>query len=73
MHGRHWPKRLVLSSAVTGKAALSNFLKSKVACTELWEVWSTAEVAVGNPARKSAAVGPPVVGSEASRLPSAVC
>lgn len=61
MHSRHWPKTLVLSSAVTGKASLSNLLKSRVTCTEIWEVWSTAKVAVGNPARKSAAVGPPVV------------
>lgn len=51
MYSRHWPERLVLSSAVTRKASQSKFLKSRVTCTEIWEVWSTAEVAVGNPAR----------------------
>lgn len=61
MHSRHWSEGLVLSSAVTGKASLSNLWKSTVTCTEIREVWSTAEVAVGNPARKSASVGPSVV------------
>lgn len=43
-----------------GKASQSKLLKSRVTCTEVWEVWRTVEVDVGNPARKLVAVGPPV-------------
>lgn len=51
----HWLERLVLSSAVTGRASLTKLVKGKVTCTETWEVWSTAGVT-----SKAAAVGPPV-------------
>lgn len=44
-----------------GKPPWATSWKARVTCTEIWEVWSTAEVAVGCPARKSPAVGPPVV------------